>query len=290
MGNNTFLFEEQSRQLGSFMVGRLLPFREKRMVGPFCFIDHMGPATIQAPHFIEVDQHPHIGLCTLTYLLEGEMEHRDSTGAQHIITPGSVNLMVSGKGVSHTERTPQHLRNDMPHALHGYQVWIALPKEMEHCEPSFHHIPAQELPVWRKDGVDFKVIAGSAFGHSSPTPHFSPLFMVEISALHQDEVIDIHGQLEGEIAVVVVRGAVYVDENAVSQGQLLISQTEHHCHLKIEAGSTILLFGGQALPEPRYMFWNFVSSSKEHLNLAKERWKNHDFPKVPGDDTYVPMP
>lgn len=289
MSNNKYLVEERSRDLGNFLVGRLLPFREKRLVGPFCFIDHMGPSTFGNGTWFDVDQHPHIGLCTLTYLLEGEIMHRDSTGAVQRVTPGSVNLMISGKGVTHTERTPEDLRHGPSCMLHGYQVWIALPKALEEMEPGFVHINRDELPHWEEDGLTFTLVAGEGFGRKAPTPAFSPLFMVDVIA-KQATSFSIHGQLQGEIAIVVVKGEVQAGDSVIGQGQMLISKVENECAFRLSEHSQVLLFGGKPLEEERFMYWNFISSSKERLERAKMEWRNREFPKVPGDDTYIKMP
>lgn len=289
MSNNTFLIEERTRDIGNFLVGRLLPFKEKRLVGPFCFIDHMGPSVIGPEKYIDIDQHPHIGLCTLTYLLQGEIEHRDSTGAQKVISPGSVNLMVSGKGVSHTERTPQHLRNGGWQTLHGYQVWIALPVSDEECTPAFYHIGAHELPTWSEDGLKFTLVAGEGYGRKSPTPTFSPLFMVDVQA-KEGGLLDIKAQLQGEIAIVVVEGEVWHSDQMIDAGQMLVSKTENECSVRLGPQSRVLLFGGQPFPEERFLYWNFVSHSKERLEQAKTDWRNRKFRQVPGDGTYIALP
>ncbi|MDC8005148.1 pirin family protein [Aureisphaera galaxeae] len=289
MGNNKMLVEERSRDLGNFLVGRLLPFRKKRQVGPFTFIDHMGPSHIGPGRYMDVDQHPHIGLSTLTYLLEGEVEHRDSTGAVKHIQAGDVGFMSAGKGVAHTERTPQHQRDGKSHPVHGYQVWVALPKDKEEMEPRFDFVAKNELPHWQENNLEITLVAGEGFGRKSPLPVHSPLFMVDVRA-HEETCLEIHGQLEGEIAIVVTTGKVLNDGEAIEQGQMLISKTEDECIITLEKGSRILLFGGKALPEERFLFWNFVSSSKERLEVAKENWMQKRFPKVPGDDTYIPLP
>ena len=290
MGNNTFLVEEKSRSIGNFMVGRLLPFVGKKLVGPFCFIDHMGPAIFGPGNYFDVDQHPHIGLCTLTYLLKGSIEHRDSTGATQIIQPGSVNLMVSGKGVTHTERTPQAIRqNEDSCEMHGYQVWVALPKSEEDRTPSFHHVAKEELPHWTQDGLEMTLVTGEGYGRKAPTPTFSPQFMVDVKSKDEQELC-VNGELEGEIAVVVVKGEVRVGQEVVHEGQMLVSTTENECSISLGSHSQVLLFGGKSFPERRYMFWNFISSDREVLEKAKEDWKNMKFPKVEGDDTYIPLP
>lgn len=283
------LVAERSRDIGNFLVGRLLPFRRKRQVGPFTFIDHMGPSSIGPGHYTDVDQHPHIGLSTLTYLLEGEMEHRDSTGAHQFITPGSVNFMTAGYGVTHTERTPAHLRDGKTYPIHGYQIWVALPKDKEEMEPNFVHIPKTALPQWTENGMQITLVAGEGFGRRSPLPVHSPLFMLDVQT-EQANRLDIKGQLAGEIAIVVVQGLVNSDDETIGQGQMLISKTEDECSLQLQQNTRLLLFGGQPFPEERYLYWNFVSSSKERLEQAKKDWKNREFPTVAGDNTYIPLP
>lgn len=287
--NNKMLVDERSRDLGNFLVGRLLPFRKKRQVGPFTFIDHMGPSSIGHGRYMDVDQHPHIGLSTLTYLFEGEVEHKDSTGAHRVITPGAVGFMTSGRGCTHTERTPAHLRNGEIHTMHGYQVWVALPKELEEMEPSFQFISKENLPRCTENNLELTVIAGEAFGLTSPLKVYFPLFMVEVYS-EKANTLDINGQLKGEIAIVVVNGVVRDESDEIRAGQMLISKSEDHCHLHLNEGTRLLLFGGEPLPEERYLYWNFVSSSKERLEQAKKDWKDKRFPKVSGDHTYIPLP
>ncbi len=289
MGNNKMLVEERSRDIGNFMVGRLLPFRKKRQVGPFTFIDHMGPAQVGPGTYMEVDQHPHIGLSTLTYLLEGEIEHKDSTGVTTIIVPGSVNFMTAGKGVTHTERTPKHQRSGGTYPIHGYQVWVALPKEKEEMAPRFDHVAAEDLPRWEDRGLQFILVAGTGFGRTSPLPVYSPLFMVDIKA-EKAQRLEISGQLKGEIAIVVVNGQVKDDGQLINAGQMLISKTENACGIDLLDNTRVLLFGGEPLPEERFLYWNFVSSSQERLEAAKQDWVEKKFPRVPGDETYIPLP
>lgn len=289
MSNTTLIIEERSRDIGAFMVGRLLPFRKKRTVGPFIFIDHMGPETLGSGRYMDVDCHPHIGLATLTYLLAGEVMHRDSMGTARRITPGSVNLMVAGRGVTHTERTPVDLRDGATFLMHGYQIWIALPKTHEEMEPEFQHVEAAQLPRWQEASAIFTLIAGSAYGRVSPVKTFSELFMVEVQC-EADFELNVAGGLRGEIGICIVTGSVVVDGETIGTGNMVVSRTENQCAVKVEAGSHLLLFGGQPLPEDRHMFWNFVSSSKDRLEQAKEDWRARRFPQVEGDSTYVPLP
>ncbi|WP_281986554.1 pirin family protein [Aquimarina aggregata] len=289
MSNQGLIIEERSRDIGDFLVGRLIPFRKKRMVGPFIFIDHMGPTTIKKGHYMDVDQHPHIGLSTLTYMLDGELMHEDSIGTHQRISPGSVNWMVAGKGVTHTERTPNDLRDGSEFIAHGYQIWVALPKELEDIAPEFHHINASDLPSWKDQETTFCLIAGTGYGKTSPLPVHSELFMIEIKSKTAYE-LEIKGQLRGEIGICIVKGAIVACNDRIEKGNMLVSKTEDSCAITLEPNTHILLFGGIPFPEERHIYWNFVSTSKAKIETAKQRWKNHEFPIVKGDDTYVPLP
>ncbi|MGB0930199.1 MAG: pirin family protein [Chitinophagales bacterium] len=290
MANNKMLVNERQRDIGNFLVGRLLPFRKKRQVGPFTFIDHTGPFEVEKEKTVNVNQHPHIGLSTLTYLLSGKIEHRDSTGAAQIVSAGDVGFMTSGKGVTHTERTPMELLKEKETIMHGYQVWVALPKEKEEMEPRFDFIPKSELPTWNENGLTMTLVAGEGYGKKSPLPVHSPLFMLDVQSGEEATQLEVRGQVEGEIAFVVTHGGVLDGEDCVKAGQMLISKTEDECRISLEPNTRLLMFGGQPFAEERYLYWNFVSSSKERLEQAKEDWKNKRFPKVPGDETYIPLP
>lgn len=289
MANNKLLVNERQTEIGSFIVGRLLPFRKKRQVGPFTFIDHMGPSEIKGGQYMDVDQHPHIGLSTLTYLFEGDIEHRDSTGSEQIIRPGDVGFMTAGRGVTHTERTPLHRRDGSPFTMHGYQIWVALPKELEEMAPQFDFYPADTIPHWQQDGLDIKLVAGNAFGRSAPLQGYSPLFMVDIYA-EMDSTIDLRDNIEGEVAFVIVKGYIEDEGERVGAGNMLISKTNEACCIFLSQGTRLLLFGGQPLPDQPYLLWNFVSHSKERLQQAKQDWIDKKFPQVPGDQTYIPFP
>lgn len=289
MSNSDLIIEERSRDIGDFMVGRLIPFRKKRMVGPFIFIDHMGPSKVGPDKYLDIDQHPHIGLSTLTFLLEGEIMHADSIGSKQRILPGSVNWMVAGKGVTHTERTPDDLRNGRSHRLHGYQIWVALPKELEQMTPEFHHFDRSDLPSWKDHSAEFVLVAGKGYGKESPLPVHSDLFMVEVKSTGPYE-LKIAGEVTGEIGICVVSGEIQACEHTVKAGNMLVSKTDDACGLTLKENTHVFLFGGQPLPEERYIYWNWVSSDKATLEQAKEDWKNKAFPKVAGDDTYIPLP
>ncbi len=289
MSNIGLIIEERSRDIGDFLVGRLIPFRKKRMIGPFIFIDHMGPTTLGPNKYMDVDQHPHIGLSTLTYMLEGEIDHEDSMGTHQLISPGSVNWMTAGKGVTHTERTPQDLRNGKVFRAHGYQIWVALPKDLEDMEPQFHHIPADQLPRWTDESAEFTLVAGTGYDKKSPVPVYSPLFMVEVK---NQEVydLDIAGKLSGEIGICIVDGSIVACGQTIEKGNILVSKVEDACKIKMQPHTHLLLFGGEPFPEERHIYWNFVSSSKEKIEKVKEQWRNKSFPMMEQDGTYVPLP
>lgn len=289
MASNKLLVEERHADIGNFMVGRLLPFLRKRQVGPFTFIDHMGPTLLGNGNYMEVDQHPHIGLSTLTYLIEGELEHRDSTGTFQIIKPGDVGFMTAGSGVTHTERTPKSKRSSEQFMMHGYQIWVALPKELEETEPRFDFFPSTVIPKWKTKGLSFTLVAGNAFGKSAPLQGYSSLFMVDVYA-EKATTLNLKGELSGEVAFVIVKGTILDDGQKVIAGQMLISKTNDECEIHLEANTQVLLFGGEPLAEEHYLLWNFVSHDKKRLRQAKEDWINKRFPQIEGDETYVPIP
>lgn len=288
MSNISLIIEERAASIGSFMVGRLLPFRQKRSVGSFVFIDHMGPAKLSEREQLDVLPHPHIGLSTLTFLFEGAIMHRDSIGSVSEIQPGAVNWMTAGKGVVHSERTPEHLR-DSEKFLHGLQIWIALPKELEECEPSFTHVKAEEIPTWEQNGAQFKLIAGEAFGKKSPVPVHSPLYFIEIKS-KEAQTINIGEHLFGESALYILEGAIESEGHVFGPKQILIAENSTLCSFEMQANTTVYIFGGEAFPEERFIDWNFVSSSKERLQKAKEDWKAQRFPKIEGETDFVPYP
>lgn len=289
MSNTGLIIPERSRDIGDFLVGRLLPFRKKRMIGPFIFIDHMGPTTLGPDQYMDVDQHPHIGLSTLTFMLEGEILHQDGMGTTQRILPGAVNWMVTGKGVSHTERTPKELRNGTTFTAHGYQIWVALPKHLEDVEPEFHHFESHELPQWTDQGAEFKLVAGSGYGRTSPVPVHSDLFMIEVKTTEAYD-LDISDHLKGEIGLCVVEGSILACGEVVEKGHIVVSKTEDACSTVIAAHSHIFLFGGQAFPEERHIYWNFVSHDKNKIEAAKTAWAKKTFPMMQEDHSYVPLP
>lgn len=289
MSNINLIIEERAASIGNFLVGRLLPFRQKRMIGPFCFIDHLRHRKLESNQNMDVLPHPHIGLSTLTFLFEGNILHRDSLGNSVEITPGAVNLMTAGKGIVHSERTPDYLRQSAK-TIHGLQIWVALPKHIEQIEPSFTHVEKQHIPYWHQSGIDFKLIAGEAFGRKSPVPVYSPLYMIEVSA-NQKQTVNIGEHLYGESGLYVFEGSVEIEGNMFGPNQILVATNSKMCEFTIEADTKIFIFGGEPFAEPRFIDWNFVSSSKEIIYSAKQKWINQEFDKIPNDDKeFVPYP
>ncbi|OXA87607.1 pirin family protein [Flavobacterium hercynium] len=288
MSNISLIIEERSANIGNFMVGRLLPFREKRAVGPFVFIDHMGPAHLNQYQNMDVPPHPHIGLSTLTFLFEGSIMHRDSLGTELEIKPGAVNWMTAGKGIVHSERTPQYLRTS-DKMLHGLQIWVALPKELEQMDPNFTHVEADQIPAWEENGVSYKLIAGEAFGKKSPVPVYSPLYFIEIKSTEATK-INIGNHLFGESGLYILEGSIKSDEHVYDPKQILITNDSTLCEFEIAANTTVYIFGGTPFPEEHFIFWNFVSSDKNLIEKAKKDWTEQTFPKVPGETEFVPLP
>jgi len=282
------IIEERPADIGNFLVGRLLPFRGKRMVGPYIFIDHMGPAALSDHENLDVPPHPHIGLSTLTYLFEGNILHRDSLGMEVEIAPGAVNWMTAGIGVVHSERTPAYLRKSDKN-LHGLQIWIALPKDLEDMEPNFTHVEAKDIPYWEEGTVTFRLIAGEAFGHKSLVPVYSKQFFLEIHSTEQ-QILNIGSDLFGEAGMYILEGGVESEGHIFGPKQFLVAKEATLCTFTIQADSKIYIFGGEPFPEERFIYWNFVSSSKDKIEAAKQRWLKQEFPKVPGETDFVPLP
>ncbi|TGD59711.1 pirin family protein [Flavobacterium humi] len=288
MSNIKLIIEERAANIGNFMVGRLLPFREKRTVGPFAFIDHMGPAHLKDYQNLDVPPHPHIGLSTLTYLFEGSIMHKDSLGTEVEIKPGAVNWMTAGKGIVHSERTPQYLRTS-DKMLHGLQIWVALPKELEEMDPAFAHVEEEDIPHWTQNDLSFKLIAGEVLGHKSPVPVHSPLYFIEIKSTSAQK-INLGDHLFGESALYILEGNITSEGTVFGPKQILIANDSKLCEFEMGENTTIYIFGGEAFPEERIIFWNFVSTSKERIEKAKKDWENQTFPKVPGETEFVPLP
>ncbi|MDB4965151.1 MAG: Pirin-related protein [Myxococcales bacterium] len=281
--------EARTRDLGDgFTVRRLLPSAARRMVGPFIFVDHMGPVRLDPGHGLDVRPHPHINLATVTFLFEGEILHRDSLGSEQPIRPGAVNWMTAGRGIVHSERSPTLERKSGPR-LHGMQLWVALPTAFEEVEPSFQHHPAATIPTVERPGSRLRVIAGSAYGASSPVEVLSPLFYVE-ALLEPGTELALPDEHRGRAAYV-VSGTVSADGKSHGEGAMLVFREGVPAHVKALEAARVLLLGGAPLDGERHIWWNFVSSSTERLERAKDDWRNGRFGKVPGDETeFIPLP
>jgi redox-sensitive bicupin YhaK (pirin superfamily) len=276
------------RDLGGFHVRRVLPSAKRRLVGPFIFFDHMGPADFPKGEGINVRPHPHIALATVTYLFSGEIYHRDSLGSAQAIHPGDVNWMNAGRGIVHSERTSAEARANGQH-LHGIQAWVALPLDQEESEPAFYHHPQRTLPRVVQPGVELCIIAGSAYGQSSPVKVASPTFYVD-AQLSAGASLSMPHEHE-ERALYVATGAVECEGELFEEGAMLIFHAGRPVNVQARVASRLMLLGGAKLEGERHIFWNFVSSSKERLELAKRDWKEDRFPKVAGDELErIPLP
>jgi redox-sensitive bicupin YhaK (pirin superfamily) len=279
----------RAHDVGGFEVRRALPARERQMVGPFVFFDQMGPGEFLTGQGLDVRPHPHVGLSTVTYLFEGEILHRDSLGSAQPIRPGALNWMTAGRGIVHSERTDP-ARRDRPQRLFGIQSWVALPRAAEDADPAFAHHPAAALPAVVEQGLRLRLVAGEAWGLQAPVAVSSPLF-------YADAQLDAGARLplpEGheERAVYVVQGSVEVAGAAFDAGRMLVFRAGDALALSAgPRGARLLLLGGAAMDGPRYLFWNFVASSRERLEQAKADWAAGRFAKVPGDETeFIPLP
>ncbi|MEA3132365.1 MAG: hypothetical protein QOG17_211 [Gammaproteobacteria bacterium] len=280
------VIDGRERDLGGFTVRRVLPFKGRQMVGPFIFFDHLGPAEFAAGEGIDVRPHPHIALATVTFLFSGALEHRDSLGNVREIQPGDVNWMTAGRGIVHSERTPQAARLAAAQ-IHAIQSWVALPDGHEDMEPDFAHHPASSLPRVKVGDVDLTVIAGHGFGLTSPVATLWPTFYVH-AQLPAAATLDLPVE-HTERAIYVAHGAIAVGDTTLAEGQMAVLEPVE-VTLRALAPSRVMLLGGERFPTPRYLFWNFVASSRERIEHAKERWKLQQFPAVPNESEFIPLP
>jgi redox-sensitive bicupin YhaK (pirin superfamily) len=281
------LIDGRQRDLGGFVVRRVLPAQGRQMLGPFIFFDHLGPTQFDPGHGIDVRPHPHIALATVTYLFAGSLEHRDSLGNVREIRPGDVNWMTAGRGIAHSERTP-HLPRAAGEKIHGIQSWVALPDGQEDVEPEFTHYPAEVLPQRTQGGVALSVIAGEAFGLRSPVSTLWPTLYAH-AHLAQGAILEMPAEHD-ERGVYVVSGELQVGEDRIRDGQLAVLQPGDKPTLRAVGETRAMLLGGQRFPTPRYIWWNFVASSQERIALAKERWVKRQFALVPGETEFIPLP
>jgi redox-sensitive bicupin YhaK (pirin superfamily) len=278
----------RTRDLGDgFMVRRALPHGRRQMVGPFIFFDHFGPMQFISGKGMDVRPHPHIGLATVTYLFDGSIMHRDSEGNVREIQPGAMNLMTAGRGIAHSERTPDVQRRDGQKML-GLQSWIALPKGFEEIAPSFQHYAAHSLPTVTDTGFSARVIAGKAFGAASPVTMVSPWFYAEV-AVEAGTSVPLDPDHE-ERAIYVVEGEIEIAGDRHEGPKLLIFRPGDAITVRALRNTRMMFLGGDALEGPRHLWWNFVSSSKERIEQAKEDWKTGRFAHVPEEHEFIPLP
>lgn len=277
------------RDLGDFDVRRALPSAKRRMVGPFIFLDSFGPAVFRAGEGVDTRPHPHIGLATLTYLIDGEVDHRDSEGYVQTIRPGEVNLMTAGRGIVHSERSGAEFRA-REDQLFGFQTWLALPLELEETDPGFQHVAASDLPRLTGEGADVRLLAGTFGGARAPTRIFSDTLYADV-ALADGARFQIDGE-HIERALYVVDGEIEVEGQTGRFGkdQLVVLRPGSEIVVMACGPARLIMLGGEPLPEKRHIFWNFVSSRRELIDQAAEDWQAGRFRGVPGDSEFIPLP
>jgi redox-sensitive bicupin YhaK (pirin superfamily) len=277
----------RTRNIGDLDVARVLPAPARRMVGPFTFFDQMGPVHLAPGRGLDVRPHPHLHLATVTYLFEGAILHRDSLGSTQLIEPGAINWMLAGRGIVHSERSPADLRADGP-SLSGLQLWVALPRAREDADPAFSHHDASSLPAIEERGVRGRLLVGMAYGLRSPVPAESPMFYVD-ARLEAGARLEVPREHE-ERAVYVIEGSVELGGQSVGPGRMVVLAPQAEAELVAEQPSRLVMIGGAPLDGPRYVFWNFVSSSQERIAEAAREWREGRFPKVPGDELeFIPL-
>jgi len=272
---------------GGFIVRRYLPAAVKQAVGPFIFFDHFGPIDVQPDANHDVRPHPHIGLATVTYLFEGAMDHRDSIGTFQRIEPGAINWMTAGRGIVHSERTPQDLAGK-PHRTHGLQLWAALPKANEEDAPGFSHTPADAIPEVTVGAATVRVLIGSAYGLTSPVPTFMETFYLDVVLPAGQELA--LSALPPEAAIYPVMGSLALDGTPLLPNTMALLDTSGTQNVRADSDARFVVIGGAPLDGRRFMFWNFVSSSKERLLQAAEDWEAQRFEPVPGETEFIPLP
>lgn len=278
----------RARDLGGFEVRRALPSAERQMVGPFIFFDQFGPVLMQAGQGVNVRPHPHIGLSTVTWLFDGSIFHRDSLGSEQPISPGELNWMTAGKGIVHSERTiPEELAK--PRKLFGIQSWVALPKQFEETAPAFEHVAMDRLPVLDERGIQVRVIAGSLFGAASPVKTHSDLFYADVQ-MAAGTALPLPADHE-ERGIYIAEGEIEVGGQVFETGRLLVFRPGDAITIRARSNARMMMLGGEPMDGPRYIWWNFVSSSKDRMEAAKDDWKQARFGIVPGDEKeFIPLP
>lgn len=282
------LINPPTRDLGDgFVVRRSLPAAERRTVGPFVFFDQMGPVQFAGGQGLDVRPHPHIGLATVTYLFDGEIVHRDSLGSDQTIRPGEVNWMVAGRGIVHSERTALATRAGAS-SLSGIQIWVALPRAEEERAPSFTHHAAEALPLLEEPGTSIRLIAGSLFGVRAPAETLSPLFYADVR-LAAGARLTLPSEHE-ERALYLVNGELEIQGRPIAPSEMVVCRPRTTPTIHTSSACRLLMFGGAPLDGPRYLFWNFVSSSRDRIEQAKEDWRHGRFQSVDGDPEFIPLP
>lgn len=278
----------RARDLGGFEVKRALPSAKRQMVGPFIFFDIFGPMLLRAGQGQDVRPHPHIGLSTVTWLFDGQMFHRDSLGSEQLITPGALNWMTAGKGIVHSERTPAPERA-RDRQVFGIQSWVALPTALEDTAPAFEHVKPEDLPLLSDRGITARIVAGSLYGATSPVKTHSDLFYADV-LLEPGSALPLPVEHE-ERGAYVAEGEVEVAGQSFAAGQLLVFRQGDAITLRARVKSRVMLLGGEPMEGPRYIWWNFVSSSLDRIEAAKNDWKHARFDIVPGDEKeFIPLP
>lgn len=280
------ILQAQAKDLGGGLrIKRLLPSGQRQAVGPFVFMDHFGPVAVEPDSQHDVRPHPHMGLATLTYLFEGAMMHRDSLGVAQRIAPGAINWMTAGRGIVHSERQPEDLRGQR-YVNHGMQLWLALPRSHEDCEPSFAHTPAEHIPSLELPGAAVRVLVGEAFGLRSPVATFSPTLYLDLT-LQAGASLRLPALAE-DMAVYTVSGALSLDGAPLPEHELAVLSGETLIHAP--QASRCMVVGGAALDGARYLWWNFVTSRRERLVQAAQDWRDMRFGQVPGETEFIPLP
>ena len=281
------VIKPRTRDLGGFEVARVLPYAKRRTIGPSIFFDRMGPNDFDIGQGIDVRPHPHIGLATVTYLFEGEIVHRDSLGYELPIRPGDVNWMTAGRGIVHSERTRDEIR-DSQSRLFGIQSWVALPLGSEEIEPSFHHHPGDTLPEAENEGVTLRLIAGRAYGMTSPVETAAPMFYLD-ARMNAGTALDMTGDY-AERAIYVVEGEITIGDQTYGENEMLVLVEGSDVAIHAENGARLMLLGGDPIDGERHIWWNFVSSSRDRIEQAKADWKAGRFDMIDGDDAFIPLP
>ncbi|MGE4483364.1 pirin family protein [Acidocella sp.] len=287
-GGASIVITPITHDIGGLRVRRALPHAKRRMVGPFVFLDHIGPARFEPGHGLDVRPHPHIGLATVTYLMRGRILHRDTLGSSQEIRPGEVNWMTAGRGIAHSERTPPNTRTRAQPIL-GIQSWVALPKAAEESEPGFFHYQGESLPQLEADGIVARVIAGQAYGATSPVRVFCGTLYVDVS-LNAGASLKLPDEHE-ERSVQIISGEIEIGGERHGEGLLLLFRPGDAITIRARRDSRLMLLGGEPMDGPRHIWWNFVSSSRERIEQAKEDWLRQRFGVVAGDERdFIPLP